>query len=91
MMTFHQNAGILYQELDGEGVLYEEAAETVHQLNETAYLVWTLCGEPTSHQDIVEELRSRYDVDLARVEQDVKDTLTMMTQKNILIQTELAG
>ncbi|MBI4531431.1 MAG: PqqD family protein [Candidatus Latescibacteria bacterium] len=62
---------MLVREIDGEGVIYDRLHRKVHALNVTANVVWDLCDGYHKVDDIVEHLRSRFDVPVTLARGDV--------------------
>jgi hypothetical protein len=59
-------------DLDGERVCYDPEARSLHHLNETAALVWSMCDGSTSTDGVVERVAARVELPPAHVEADVR-------------------
>ena len=88
--TYQRNQDVLHQDLDGEGVLYHEATESVHQLNESAFYVWTLCRTEISEDEIVTQFLEKYRVDARRARTDVTRIVAAMREQGLLIRLQNA-
>ena len=89
-LLYRRNSRVLYQKLGVEGVLYDESSETVHQLNETAFYIWTLCENDIGLEEIVANFRNRYDAPPGKIEPDLINTVATMVEKNLLVSTRSA-
>ena len=52
--------GVVWDEVDGEGVLCCDDCHEIHVLNVTALHVWRLCDGKHTESDIVESLESSF-------------------------------
>lgn len=66
---------VLYQDVDGEGVLLDLESETYFGLNETAARLWTLLSESCSVRRALERMAEEYDVSADDLESDARGIL----------------
>jgi hypothetical protein len=66
--TAHQ---VFAVELDGEAVLYQEEANSIHVLSASATIVWKLLDGASTIADIVEDLAAVFSVPGEQMVQDV--------------------
>ncbi len=83
--TYRQNPDVLQRSLDRDGVIYDEVNDTVHQLNETAFLIWKVCVHASTEEEILERLLNRYQVDAAKAGDDVSRVVSVLMESNLLI------
>ncbi len=68
--------GLLVEELDGEAVLYDLAANAVHYLNQTGYFLWQRCDGRQGSAALARELDRAFegsDDPLADVHRSISD------------------
>jgi hypothetical protein len=76
----------------GEDLLIlDQGSGTIHQLNQTAALIWRKCGEGLSAQELAQLLAENYEIgeDVAR--RDVAETLEKLQALNLFFAVEQAG
>ncbi len=71
-------------ELDGEGVLYDEATDGTHILNATATAVWSKFDGRSSVDDITRTLSAVYGADLETVRPAVLDLTRQFGRLSLL-------
>ena len=80
---------VVWDEVDGEGVLCCENRHEVHVLNGTALHVWRLCDGEHTKNDIVESLTSTFTkTDGQNVGEDVERILSSFRDLGVLQNTE---
>ena len=84
-ITYVTNRKVLYQEFDGEGVLFEETTDTVHQLNQTAFFIWKMCETEVTDEQILAGFVQHFDAPAEEVAPEIAQTLDEMAEKNLLI------
>ncbi len=70
-------------ELDGEALLYDEAAEVTVRLNDTAYFIWQHCDGIRSTNDVAALLSKDFEVDPATAQRDVSQAVRQMVKDGI--------
>jgi hypothetical protein len=75
---------IEWVELDGEAVVYDPAAQVLHQLNGTAARVWAMCDGAKTVAAIVGQMREAYSGADDAIERDVQDLLVQFSQLGLL-------
>ena len=53
------------EQLDGEGLVYDQLSGAVHRLNATTFFVWNACDGSHTQQNIARGLMQDYSVDSA--------------------------
>lgn len=82
--NFRKREDLIVKEMGEEIVLYDQEANQVHSLNATASLIFNLCDGENSTEEIVEEMRSRFDIDEKTVLRDVERVLSELKKKGLL-------
>lgn len=75
---------VLVREIDGELVILDRCRGVVHQLNETATLVWKGCDGERTVREIAGELSRAYDVTVDTAERDVTATVRLLADLGLL-------
>lgn len=68
----------------GERVVLDPDAESMHQLNVTATVVWELCDGSLDLDGIAAELVERFDVDAATARRDVEQAVATFADLGLL-------
>ncbi len=82
--TFITSPSAISTELEGEAVILDTAASEYYGLNEVGTRIWSLLQEPKTLDEIVDVLLEEYSVDRDQCEDDVRELLNQMTEKNLL-------
>lgn len=77
---------LLYRELDGEGIVYDQENGMVHTLNPTATLIWEYCDGRHVIKDIAEELLKKYDTSPDKVLKDTEKTIKDLKNLKLLME-----
>jgi hypothetical protein len=64
--------------IDGATVVLDRRSSRIHQLNESATLIWDLCDGRHVPAQIVQQLQAAYDLDATTAELDVKKTVRQL-------------
>ena len=75
---------LLCRTIEGEAVILNDQAGTLHRLNPTASVIWDCCDGTSSVDDIVARLASAYDVDLRTCQKDVSEIILKLESLNLL-------
>jgi hypothetical protein len=78
-------AGVRFEELDGEAVVYDRSGKRASYLNDTATVIWKLCNGTHAVPDIVAVLAKEYPEDAASVASDVRETIERLVQDRLVI------
>ncbi|HEY9723742.1 MAG TPA: PqqD family protein [Oscillatoriaceae cyanobacterium] len=70
--------------VDGETLILTPADSVLHTLNPVATRIWELLSEHRTLDALVAALTREYDVDRAVAEQDVRNLLTELAEKQIV-------
>ena len=71
-------------ELDGEAVIYDEANESLHHLNPTATLIFSLCDGTGTVRECSTDIAEAYGLDPAEVEREVRGLLREFRKSSLL-------
>jgi hypothetical protein len=82
--TLGTREGIMVRQLGDEVVALDTVESQVHQLNQTAALIWQLKHSGESEPAIAEYLSSAYEVDRVEALKDVVTIITQMRAKGLL-------
>ena len=72
------------QEVDGEILVLDRENNEIHQLNNTASLIWKLCDGDHTYDEIAEIIVDNYDVMLEEVVQDIATTVETFYEKGFI-------
>ena len=76
--------GLLYRPLVDGGMIYDGAQGQVHHLNASAAQVWELCQAGATSADLIDALRSRYEVGSEQAQADVRRILQSFADAHLL-------
>jgi hypothetical protein len=79
-----RNDKITEKILDDEIILYNNKTHTIHSLNQTAGLLWTLCNGKMTTMQMIEMLQEKYKGSKKSIEKDVLKTLEEMETNNLI-------
>lgn len=77
---FSQNRDFSVEKFDHEILLYSVSSTTGVHLNETAFLVWQLCGQGKSSAEIIELLEAAYPHEKVNIREDVTVALSSLLE-----------
>ena len=77
-------AGMVVREVDRELLILDVASNRIHQLNETASIVWRMCREGAAPQVIASVLAADFAVDESQALADVHTMLDSLESLNLL-------
>jgi len=75
---------LLLAEKEEELFVLDIESGRIHRFNHTAKIIFQLALEPHSPEDIAAEYASRFSLEQAEAEEDVKTIVGMMRQYNLL-------
>lgn len=82
---FLLNQEFKVEKFDNEILLYAVSNTKGIYLNETAYLVWEMCGEGKSFEDIVVTLQKAYPEAEAAIREDVHSAVQSLLENKVLV------
>lgn len=82
--TFVTASSAISTDLEGEAVILDTDASEYYSLNEVGTRIWTLLQEPRTLDEIVDALLEKYSVDRDQCEEDVRELLGQMMEKDLL-------
>ena len=77
-------AGVRFEELDGEAVVYDRSGREAIYLNESATVVWKLCDGVRTVADISALLTKEFPEAAAQIESDISDAVDRMMAARVL-------
>lgn len=77
---------LLYRELDGEGIIYDQEKSMVHTLNPTATLIWNCCNGKQSVNDIAKKFLKKYDTSLDNALKDIEKMVKNLKNLKLLME-----
>jgi hypothetical protein len=83
-----RNPKLAWREIDGEAVIISPEDSHVHELNETASLIWKSADGKHSTDEIAQTLAESYDVALLVAKTDVDDLIEALSTKGLLVTRE---
>lgn len=84
-------ADLAVVELDGEAVIYDERDGSLHHLNPSATLVFSLCDGSSSTQQIAADISESFGVAAEEVEAQLRGLLRQFRRAGLLERAEGAG
>lgn len=75
---------VLFQELDGEGVLLHLENEYYYGLNEVGARLWQLIGKNGDVAAVVTQILEEYDVDESTLRKDLADLISELSEAQLL-------
>jgi len=79
-----QREGLSLQPVGDEMLILDLQADVIHQLNATASWIFEQCDGHTTIETLVEDLSRAYELDRARVDADVRDTLAQLRSLSLI-------
>jgi hypothetical protein len=79
-----RNPKLAWREIDGEIVIISPEDSQVHELNETASLIWKYSDGIRSCREIAAELAAEFDVSLEVARDDVAQLVKALEEKRLL-------
>lgn len=83
--NFSVNPEFKVEKFDNEVLLYAASNTKGIYLNETAYLVWEMCGKGQSVKDIVDALQEVYPEQADAIQSDVLSALKSLVENKALV------
>jgi PqqD family protein of HPr-rel-A system len=77
-------ADLAVVELDGEAVIYDERSGSLHHLNPTATIVFSMCGGSATIRELSVDIAEAFDVSLDTVEPEVRRVLRQFRKAELL-------
>jgi Coenzyme PQQ synthesis protein D (PqqD) len=85
-----RNPKLAWREIDGEAVIISPEDSHVHELNETASIIWTYADGTHSVDEIAGVLAARYEVALLKAKVDVDELIEVLSAKGLLVASKRA-
>ena len=85
-----RNPKLAWREIDGEAVIISPEDSHVHELNETASLIWTNADGKHSVDEIAGVIAARYEVELLEAKADVDELIGVLSAKGLLVASKRA-
>jgi hypothetical protein len=79
-----RNPKLAWREIDGETVIISPEDSLVHELNETASLIWKH-AEGKTLQEVAERVSAEYEISVEAARADVDALVTAWQQKQLVI------
>lgn len=86
-----RNPKLAWREIDSEAVIISPEDSHVHELNETASIIWTNADGKHSVDEIVGVIAARYEVELPEAKADVDELIEVLSAKGLLVASKRAG
>jgi hypothetical protein len=80
-----RNPKLAWREIDGEAVIISPEDSHVHELNETASLIWKSADGKHSEDEIAQAVAESYDVGLTEAKADVDELIDVLSAKGLLV------
>jgi predicted transcriptional regulator len=79
-----RNPKLAWREIDGEAVIISPEDSHVHELNETASLIWKNADGKHDLDEIAAAIVEAYDVPVVVAQADVRELITTLSEKGLL-------
>jgi hypothetical protein len=79
-----RNPQLAWREIDGEIVIISPEDSQVHELNETAALVWKHADGEQSVEEIAAGVAAEYDVSCESAQKDIAELIAQLEDKQLL-------
>lgn len=79
-----RNPRLAWREIDGEAVIISPEDSHVHELNETASLIWKRADGRHNVDEIAAAVSEEYEVPFAVAATDVRELISTLEQKGLL-------
>jgi len=83
-MALRPNSDVIAKRLDQVSVLVHIPTNRIFELNETGSRVWEMIGEGLNTDQIIQRLADEFDVEEARVADEVNELLTRLRNESLL-------
>ena len=80
-----RRADLVWQELDGEAVLYDPDNGFTHRMNATAVRVWEACDGKSTSLQVAGALVSQFDVTLEQAQLDVEQLIAAFARAGLFV------
>jgi hypothetical protein len=78
-------ADLVAQLLDDELVVYDATTRTLHHLNASATIFWTLCDGARTVDEIIEIIAAHTDGERTSIERDADELMTRLTNDSLIV------
>ena len=79
-----RNPKLAWREIDGEAVIISPEDSHVHELNETASVIWKHADGKHTVEEIAAAVADEYDVPIPVAQRDVKELIFALSEKGLL-------
>jgi coenzyme PQQ biosynthesis protein PqqD len=79
-----RNPRLAWREIDGEAVIISPEDSHVHELNETASLIWKRADGKHNVEEIAAAVSEEFEVPVAVAATDVRELISTLEQKGLL-------
>jgi phosphatidylserine decarboxylase len=79
-----RNPQLAWREIDGEIVIISPEDSQVHELNETAALVWKRADGAQTVEEIAARMAAEFEVSCESAQQDVAELIAQLAEKQLL-------
>jgi Coenzyme PQQ synthesis protein D (PqqD) len=86
-----RNPNLAWREIDGEVVIISPEDSQVHELNETASLIWKHADGTHGLEEITAQVAAVYDVAPEAARTDVAELIAQLDEKRLLISVAEKG
>jgi hypothetical protein len=86
-----RNPKLAWREIDGEIVIISPQDSRVHELNETASLIWKCADGTQSRAAIAERMAAEFDVAIETACQDVAEIIEVLGEKDLILSAVAAA
>lgn len=79
-----RNPTLAWREIDGEAVIISPEDSHVHELNETASVIWKNADGKHTVEEIAAAVAADYDVPVPVAQRDVQELISALSEKGLL-------
>ena len=79
-----RTSGLVARDVDGEILILDTVSDRVHQLNQSASLIWRCIERELSPQDTAKELAEAFGLGSDQAQRDVNDAISQLKALNLI-------
>ena len=88
MMLRKRRDGVMVRQVGEELLLLDTASNQIHQLNQTAGLIWQNCDANRSSDELANLLAMEYEISYGAAVKDVVETLEKFRELNLIVEVD---
>jgi len=85
LVRYRRDTRLPFQEVQGQTVVVVPARRELHELDETATVLWSALAKEATVDDLVAALCGEFDVDEHTAEKDVRQFVSVLAEKGLVV------